>query len=145
MRKLFVTVALLMIVFTTVAQDAETEIRRLESIEHKAMLEQDTATLSTILAPDIIVTTPTYKIVSGRNQVFAMKKAGPKFLSFEREVEKVVIKGDVAISIGNETVITASDTNIRITSKRRYTNIWMKQNGAWILTARQACEICDPK
>jgi len=52
------------------------------------MMEQDIGTLSTLLAEDIIVTTPTNKIVHGREKVFAMKKTGGKFLSFERKVEK---------------------------------------------------------
>lgn len=145
MKNIFVTSALLMISVISVAQDAETEIGRLESIEHKAMQEQDTVTLSTLIATDIIVNTPSNKIVSGRTQVFAMKKAGAKFLSFEREVEKVVVKGDVAISMGKETVITSLDSKTQLVSKRRYTNVWLKQNGKWILSARQASEICEPK
>ena len=82
---------------------------------------------------------------SAQDKVFAMKKTGGKFLSFERKIEEVVIKGDVAISMGNETVVTSSDnSNTQLVSKRRYTNIWMKQNGTWKLTARHTHEICKP-
>ena len=145
MNKLIATITFLPILFTAMAQDAETEIRRLENIEHKAMMEQDTATLSGIVDEDIIVTTPTHKIVRGRKKVFDMKRAGARFLSFKREVEQVVINGDVSFSMGNETAVTSSGkTNTQEISKRRYTNVWMKKNGTWRLTARHASEICKP-
>jgi uncharacterized protein (TIGR02246 family) len=136
--------ALLIITVDSAAQNAEAEIRNLENIEHKAMKEQDTATLSNILAPDIIVTTPTNKIIVGRKNVYAMKKATAQFLSFEREVEQVVIKEDIAISMGNETVVTSENSGTQKISKRRYTNVWIKQNGKWTLIARQTSEICKP-
>jgi len=143
-KKTTLFTALLIITLDSAAQNAETEIRNLENIEHKARKEQDTATLSNILAPDLIVTTPTNKIIVGRENVYAMKKAAAQFLSFEREVERVVIKEDIAISMGNETVVTSENSGTQKISKRRYTNVWIKQNGTWKLIARQTCEICKP-
>ena len=142
--KLVAAVPLMLMVLTCTAQTEETQIRNLENLEHKAMMAQDTAKLSTILAMDILVTTPANKIIYGRDNVFAMKKAGPKFLSFEREVEQVAIKGDIAISVGHETVVTLDNSNAKSISNRRFTNIWIKQNGTWKLTARHTNEICKP-
>ena len=135
--------AALIITLDLAAQNAETEIKNLENIEHKAMKERDTTTLSNILAADMIVTTPTNKIIAGRKNVYAMKQAA-QFLSFEREVEQVVIKENIAISMGNETVVTSENSGTQEISKRRYTNVWIKQNGTWKLNARQTSEICKP-
>ena len=142
--KLVIAIPMIVMVLTCTAQTEETQIRNLENTEHKAMMAQDTATLATILATDILVTTPANKIIYGRDKVFAMKRAGPKFLSFEREVEQVAIKGDVAISVGHETVVTLDNSNAKSISNRRFTNIWVKQGGTWKLTARHTNEICKP-
>jgi len=140
--KLVAAIPMIVMVLTCAAQTEEAQIRNLENIEHKAMMAQDTAILATILAADILVTTPANKVIHGRDNVFAMKKAGPKFLSFEREVEQVAIKGDIAISVGHETVVTLDDSNTKVISSRRFTNIWIKQNGTWKLAARHTNEIC---
>mgnify|MGYP001798244268 CR=1 FL=1 len=67
-------------------------------------------------------------------------------ISLTREVEQIIVKGGVVFSMGNETVIPLSDDDIPgQTVKRRYTNIWMKEDGTWKLVARHANVICQNK
>jgi hypothetical protein len=66
------------------------------------------------------------------------------YSSFVREVERVLIHGNTIIVMGRETVVPkgASPDAGQIIN-RRFTNIWMRQNGKWLLTARHANVICQ--
>ena len=61
------------------------------------------------------------------------------YTSFERRIDTVSFINGIAIVIGQETLIPQGDTqHPGKTVKRRFTNIWTKENGKWKLTARQA-------
>ena len=54
------------------------------------------------------------------------------------------MKGDMAITMGSEALApVGNNSKAGQTIKRRYTNIWIKQNGVWRLTARNANELCQ--
>ncbi len=128
------------------AQDLniENEIRSLEQTEVQAVLNKDTATLKKLWDRDYIVNNPENKIVLAKPNPVDRPVLQNQRVSFTREVEKILINGDVAISMGNETVIPAGDAaNAGQTVKRRYTNIWMKKDGQWKLVARHANKICS--
>ena len=51
---------------------------------------------------------------------------------------------DVVITMGSETAVpTPPDPMAGQVVERRYTNIWVKEKGAWILVARHASNICS--
>jgi hypothetical protein len=56
----------------------------------------------------------------------------------------VLIHGHTIIVMGRETVVpkgTSPDAGKTI--NRGFTNIWMKSDGKWLLTGRQASVICQ--
>ncbi len=54
-----------------------------------------------------------------------------------------MVKKNIAITVGSEEVVFVGNVpKAGQLIKRRYTNIWIKQNGVWKLTARHANEIC---
>lgn len=147
MKKLLIILAIRLDSWAAYAQTAtETEIRKLEHTEHKAMLSRDIATLQKIWAPDFIVNTPANRITLTSKELFDLVKAGVfNYSSFTREIEKVFIKENMVITMGSEAVVPVGNVpQTGQTIKRRYTYIWMKQNGVWRLTARHANEICAP-
>ena len=122
----------------------ENEIRSLEQTEVQAVLNKDTATLKKLWDRDYIVNNPENRIVLAKPNPVDRPVLQNQRVSFTREVEKILINGDIAISMGNETVIPAGDApNAGQTVKRRYTNIWMKKDGQWKLVARHANKICS--
>lgn len=147
MKKIIVTLIVMVNAFCIYAQNTqvETAIRKLEETEHKAMLARDTGTLLKIWASDFIVNTPANRITLSRQELFDLVTTGIfNYTSFTREIEQVFIKGDMAITMGSEAVVPVGDNSkAGPTIKRRYTNIWMKQNGVWRLTARHANELCQ--
>jgi ketosteroid isomerase-like protein len=146
MRKILVALPLFLFAcfLSAQSQDIEKEIRRLEETEVKAVLAKDTNTLKKLWGKDYVVNNPANKIVlANANPVDRPVLNRPR-TSFTREVEHVTINGNIAISMGNETVVPAGDEpQAAQTVKRRYTNIWMKIDGSWKLVARHANQICQ--
>ena len=146
MKKAITTFFLFFYGYCLCAQDPniENEIRSLEQTEVQAVLKKDTATLKQLWDKDYIVNNPENRIVLAKRNTVDRPVLQNQRVSFTREVEKILINGDIAISMGNETVIPAGDVpNSGQIVKRRYTNIWMKKDGQWKLVARHANKLCS--
>lgn len=129
-----------------VAQDItiETKIKSLEQNEVQAVLNKDTIALKQLWDKDYVVNNPENKIVLAKPNSVDRPVLQKQKSSFTREVQKIIINGDVAISMGKEVVVSAGDSlNSEQTIERRYTNIWMKKDGSWKLIARHANKICQ--
>ena len=124
---------------------AESEIRKLEETERRAVLRKDTATLRKIWDRHLIVNAPMNKVVlSGEDAVARPVITDMEYSSFTREIEQLLVRGDLVISMGNEIIVPFGDEPKEEQAiKRRYTNIWMKQNGGWTLVARHANIVCE--
>lgn len=124
-------------------QDTATEIRKLEQMEVEAVLAKDTITLLKLWDKNYVVNAPDNKInFAGKNTldrpVLRRSRA-----NFTRDVEQIIIKGNTVLSMGSETVVPSDNQgNTQSIVKRRYTNVWMKQEGTWKLVARHANIIC---
>jgi ketosteroid isomerase-like protein len=118
----------------------EQEIRKIDRAEAAAVLANNVPAIEKFGADDFTVNAPNNKILKGKKD--ALKLVGDGILdyaSFERDVEAVLIRGDTAILMGQETVKPKGKAPFAgQTVRRRVTNIWMKGGGKWQLTARQA-------
>lgn len=127
-------------------QHVKNEIRNLEQAEVKAVLEKDSVMLLKLWDKDYVVNSPDNVVVFPGKSTLDRPVLKRSKISFTREVEQIIIKGDVVFSMGNETVMpSADDKSTGQTIKRRYTNIWMKQGDMWKLVARHANVICVNK
>ena len=119
----------------------EQEIRALEQAQVDSLLRNDIAAMKRNWATDFVVNNPRNEVVEASKGRIA---SGTRtYSSFIREVERVLVHGNIVIVMGQEIVVpngTALDTGKTII--RRFTNIWMKRDGKWLLTARQATVIC---
>jgi ketosteroid isomerase-like protein len=148
MRYLVLTFLIIQSLFCY-SQDKETitEIRRLEELERTAALNKDSSTLLKLWASDFTVNAPSNRVVTGGKSTLDRPViTQANYTSFEREVEHIILKGEIAICMGNETVVTtATPSQPSTTIKRRYSNIWMKEKEGWKLIARHANVICQGK
>jgi ketosteroid isomerase-like protein len=123
--------------------DIEAEIKLLEQMEVQAILKKDTVTLLKLWDADYVVNAPDNKInFAGRTTLDrpVLRRART---SFTREVEEIIVRENTVFSMGSETVTPSErQTGPQQIVKRRYTNIWMKKDGAWKLMARHANVIC---
>lgn len=146
MKKNLITICLLFCGYYLFAQDKniEAEIRGLEQTLVQAVINKDTATLNKIWDKDCIVNNPDNKIILAQANIMNKPVMQKSKAVFTRDVEQILINGNVVISMGSETVVPAGDDpKAGQTVKRRYTNIWMKKDGAWKVIARHANVICQ--
>jgi ketosteroid isomerase-like protein len=147
MKTLLISAILLLLAVHSNAQNAdkaiEEAIRELEKKEHTAMLNKDAITLQQLWAADFMVNAPFNRVTMGSQEVIDLVKKGAiSYSSFTRNIEQVMVKGDMVITMGSEEVVPNGDSpDAGKTIKRRYTNIWTRQNNSWRLTARHANEI----
>ncbi len=145
MKKFIPTLFLLLIFHCTYAQNngIEAEIKALEENHIQAIMQKDTATLRKIWVPDFMVNSPRNTVVIG-GQVERVMSGGIAYTSYKFEMEKILIKENLVITMGNETVVPVmGNPKGGQTIKRRYTHIWQKTNGTWVLITRHANEVCQ--
>jgi ketosteroid isomerase-like protein len=120
--------------------ELEQEIRKLDSAEAVAVLNTDVVAIEKYWSDDFTVNAPNNKILMGKVDAIKLVREGIlDYSSFKRDVEAVVIHGDTVILMGLETVKAKGKAPFAgQTVLRRFTNIWMKREGQWQLTARQA-------
>ncbi|MCD9018264.1 YybH family protein [Parachryseolinea silvisoli] len=145
MKRTLFTAIFLFSAYFLIAQvrDTESEIRNLEQLEVQAVLNKDTVMLLKLWAKDYVVNAPDNMVnFAGRNTLDRPVLKRPR-ISFTRSVEHVIIQGDVVLAMGSETVVApGAGSQTQQPVKRRYTNIWMKQEGTWKLIGRHANVIC---
>jgi ketosteroid isomerase-like protein len=117
--------------------NTEREIRTLEEQERAALLRGDVTALERLWGRDLVISAPSNTIRTGAEMLELIKNDSRKYGSFERQIERVSVQGDVAITMGAESVVPSSGEAGR-TVRRRFTNVWARQNGQWRLIARQS-------
>jgi ketosteroid isomerase-like protein len=122
----------------------EEQIRQLDSDEAEAILKKDFAALDRLTSVDFTTNSPRNTIVRGKAELKELIRTGVvDYASFERVVETVLIYGKTVVTMGRETIVMGEKSPQKgQTVRRRYTNIWIKQGGKWLLSARHANIIC---
>ena len=144
MKKTVLASTLIIISFCCFAQDdqVKVEINKLEQKSRKAILEKDSATLHQLWSPTFMVNAPNNVVLKG-GQVDMVMNGQISYTSYQGEMEAILVSGDIAITMGHETVIAVmGNRNGGQPINRRYTNIWKKGKEGWMLIARQGSEIC---
>lgn len=112
------------------------EIRQLDDEVREAMLRRDVAALRRLCSEDFVITNPFNQVLDKRQVLEAIKLGRIKHSAFEREIEYLRIYAGTAVVMGRETVVDDGPV-----IHRRYTEIWMVQDGRWQLIARHANHI----
>jgi len=88
-----------------------------------------------------VVNNPNGQIVTPEN-IVALMNSGHKFPKVERIVEKITFNQNIAIVMGKELQQPANmTTNQEEWIPRRFTNVWIRSENGWQLTARQSSEV----
>ncbi|HET9951564.1 MAG TPA: nuclear transport factor 2 family protein [Candidatus Eisenbacteria bacterium] len=113
----------------------ERDIRALEEEGRIAFLAADVQTLSRLWADGLVVNSPLQKVLAKREVLDLLQAGRIRHTAYEIEIETMTRHGDVAIVMGRDTVADPPDGAI---SRRRFTNVWRLENGAWRTIARHA-------
>jgi len=118
----------------------ELEIRRLETLWTQLLDKADTTTLLKIWSKDYVVNNPDGRIVTPRD-IIDLIRNGHVFPSVERVIEKITFNQDIAIVMGKEIESSRKTGQNEVSVTRRFTNVWIKTELGWQLTARQSTRI----
>src|SRR5690242_6424766 len=103
MKRLLTLVAISLFIagFTknVLAQDPrEAEIKRLENLERESVLKGDSAALfDKIWSPNMVVNTPMNVVVTVERTKELLRTGALKYLSFERNIERITFDDNLAI------------------------------------------------
>jgi ketosteroid isomerase-like protein len=119
--------------------DPATVIRALEEQERQAVLAGNLVSIEVFWDEDFLVNAPHNALLVGRDATADLVRARViDFSRFDRSVERIEVDGDVAVSMGSETVQQKAGPQAGKIIQRRYTNIWRLKNGKWRLRFRHA-------
>lgn len=119
----------------------EQKIRGFEQGEVDALLRDDLVAVRAHWAEDYTVNNPFNRVVKASEG--PINAGSLTYSSFVREIESVQIYSGTVIVMGRETVVPKGNSpDAGKTIHRRFTNIWMRRNGRWLLTARHASVVC---
>ena len=118
----------------------EATVRSLEERGRLGVLNRDTLSLEQVWSEHFMVNAPSNRVAPSRRVVFALLGQGMiHYSSFETTIEHLRVDGDIAIVMGGETVRPTGKAPLAgQIVKRRFTHIWQKQNGSWLLMVRHA-------
>ena len=118
----------------------EQEIRKLDLAHADAVLRGDLVAMDKLWTEDFRVNNPFNEI----DKADRIRTGAVTYSSFVRVPESILVHKDTVIVMGRETVVPKGDSpDAGKTINRRYTNIWMKRQGKWLLVARHASVICQ--
>lgn len=147
MKNIYLLIFLIALCFSAIAQVTDVsskeniskQIKILEDLEAKAILESDTVTLKNIWSEDYRVYNP-YDLIFNKKQVLqGIKSTFIKFSLFTREQEYFGIYDDVVFVMGKETVVFSGENPDRgKTLVIRYTDVYKLFDESWKIIARHA-------
>jgi len=114
------------------------EIIALEDRRIEAMVKGDVKALEEILADDLVYTHTTARLDTKASFIDAVKTGRSNYKSVEREDVKVRQFGDTAVVTGHAKFHVGDNK-----FEARYTDVYVKRNGAWQMVAWQSTRIPD--
>ena len=115
----------------------EAEIRRLEEEEATARAQVDVAALEKLWCDELIINA-TENIIYTKDHFLLRIKAGQvRYHSFQREISRIAIRENVAVSMGNESISPSIGPDAGKTVYCSYMNVWIRSGESWQLIGRQ--------
>jgi hypothetical protein len=109
----------------------------------RIIVDQDAAAQERFMHPNYIINAPANRVLRKSQVVSMLAHGGMASEHFERLIEGTAITGDVGIVMGRETVKPSPGSELaqlhpNKTLERRFTNVFLFQDGQWRFLARQA-------
>lgn len=123
-------------------------LREIEQQQARAAIAGDRAALEQFFAPAFTLVNPNGARVTRAELLALLTGAAPSpYAAATYETEDVTVRGDVAYTVGLETVVFSADVQGMPGAQpgqkvqRRVTHIWERQDGQWRLVLRHASNV----
>jgi hypothetical protein len=128
---------------------SESSLRAADAEQMRIIVEGDAKAQSEFMHDNYIINGPANRIL--RKPVLVEMLAHGKMASdrFERTIEGIAITGNIGVVMGSEVVRPGAGSELAETFgdrdlKRRFTNVFIFEGGAWRFLARQASVVEAP-
>ena len=148
--KYILVLFIMVIVETCLADDiSESSLRAADAEQMRIIVDGDAKAQSSFMHQNYIINGPANRIRRKSDVVEMLAQGKMASERFERAIEGIAITGNIGIVMGSEIVrsSTGSELGERLGAKdlkRRFTNIFIFENGTWHFLARQASIIEVP-
>ena len=138
------TVLTIMIISLSIAlgqsgnKQLESEIQKLEVEYHQAVAKRDVATLDRLRMDDYLITFGSTPRVFTKQEVTESYKSRPGHEYSGIDDLKIRVHGDTVIAKGHSMGIRKTSDGKTTNTETRFTDVWIKRNGKWLLAASHA-------
>jgi ketosteroid isomerase-like protein len=115
-------------------------ILRLENERVQALLRGDTSFIERHYADDYITTSASGLVRNRAEVITDMKSGAIKWESMTHDDVRLRVHGDTVIVTGLDTV-KGVDRGRDSTGQRRFTRVWVKQGGRWLLVSNHTTRV----
>jgi hypothetical protein len=127
-------------------QPNEASLRAADAEELQNVLTGDANAMRSLMHPNYMVNSPVNQVVRKDQLIKLLSEGKIASESIERTIEATAITGNVGIVMGRETVIPKPNSELGLahgvkTLERRFTNVFVFDQGNWRLLARQSTVI----
>ena len=124
-----------------VQSPVEQQIRALEQSQVDLLLRNDLAGMQRNWSKAYVVNNPFNQVVDA--SAGPIRRGQLTYSSFVRNIERVLVHDRTVVVMGSETVVPSGQSaDAGKTIHRRFTDVWMNEDGHWLLIARHASVIC---
>jgi len=107
----------------------------LEREHARAFLERDIAQLEDLWSDQLVVNSPMNRVLEKRKVLELLGAGIIAHHTYDVEIELVRETEDTLVVMGSDRVTMEPDSPL---VRRRFTNVWRRENGRWRMFARQA-------
>jgi hypothetical protein len=127
----------------------ETSLRAADREQSRIVGAGDVAAQQAFMHPNYIINGPANVILRKAQVIQMLGQGGMARTGYERIIEGLQITGDVGITMGRETVAPAAGSQLgqlhgEGVLRRRFTNVYLFEDGRWRFLARQATLVSGP-
>lgn len=127
----------------------EESLRYADAEQMRIIVDEDATAQQVFMHPNYMINAPSNRILRKAQLVAMLAKGDMSSEKFSRTIEAVSITGSVGIVMGQETVTPTLNSQLgkqfgRKPLTRRFTNVFLLENGKWRFLARQATVVSTP-
>jgi Domain of unknown function (DUF4440) len=142
----FVPLLLVTLPVSAAVQPDEASLRAADAEELQDVLTGDANAMRSLMHPNYMVNSPVNQIVRKDQLIKLLSEGKIASESIERTIEATAITGNVGIVMGRETIKPKPNSELGLahgvkTLERRFTNVFVFEQGIWRLLARQSTVI----
>jgi Domain of unknown function (DUF4440) len=131
-----------------VAKPDEASLLAADAEQKRIIVEQDLDAQRRFMHDNYIINAPANRVLRKEDALGIMARGGNAAERFDRVIEGYQVTGNVGIVMGREVVLPTTNSQLgqqfgARPLARRFTNVFLFENGRWVFLARHATVIAD--